>query len=1003
MEEQDPEDSGLFERFQQLLESLGIRVEEVHQSGGVEQHAIGFERQLSLIEERTEERSGLQRSASAGPVAFSAFQRPNEAQNSGAEQKSLNPPISAPSLTRRNWSHPSLLNYSGLPSRGREKDQKDPKKLRAHHVRGSSVSSQGSIRISRRERQSEKALDAYSADESEQDALSEKDAHRRPFQPEAYHISDTQLDLDADDFGYSRDKKLRRKYLLLWRERLSQRRENQNGLVAVALEHDRGILLRQGFDQWKSKFGEARQSVETENFFAHLEKRAGKARDLFLLTKAFTHWAQSASDEASRTSVARRHILRTKYFKAWKDVTVVNELKVRRVGLSKFLTVWRSRVAVYTAARSQAVSFQETHLARHVYWRWFWAFCERRAPLWAAFRARRSFFAKWADITAQLKHRAAWVDHMHAHDLQRKLLTTWKTKAELVKAHGRQAIQAGAKSSKLAAIKILRKRLLLVNEGRLFAEGKNSGMRKKAFSIWNERSKNSISAQRRRSTNLLRNSFTAWNDKIRCKKLTTQNNERVVLQALYKWVLESRASLLKRVLETNQKKKFIELWHLKSRDERARIGTALSSVLEAQRLSLLRSTLDMWRAKSNARAEQNAEADALVRDRLLGQMTALWLTKYRQMQKFQYWSGQARFYIVTKKTLHLWKTAVTTARKARRRQAYAYIRKKNKIALVRSTLEKWRSAAAQITVNEARAKEMEENRLMSYMSNVFTTWHNRATLIIHRDQLAREHDRVATIKAALADWVAAYRHVLSINEKAANYRKGLTAIDATSCIKKINWRLFKVQSQGQTALALRQRNREKHVRNMIRYWLERTFAVRDQRNVEQFGSPSKDDNRAGGGDDTMAQAEQWTAYDQSVLGLANFHLDADVATSTPLPGYLRTPSKRNAIRAMVLEQSSQKGGITSRVFATPRASQDPGVSMSAPAAGPSKNALPFAVTPFERKLRAKGYAGDLGGGSRSGLPRRIVPSGKTYAGRAATVGFAGFEDILEDDSGTKEN
>ena len=88
---------------------------------------------------------------------------------------------------------------------------------------------------------------------------------------------------------------------------------------------------------------ERRRIAETERFFTHLERRAGRARDLFLMAKSLTHWAYSASKEIQRTSAARRHILRTRYFSAWRDMTAVNELKVRRQLFGKFFSFWQKQ------------------------------------------------------------------------------------------------------------------------------------------------------------------------------------------------------------------------------------------------------------------------------------------------------------------------------------------------------------------------------------------------------------------------------------------------------------------------------------------------------------------------------------------------------------------------------------------------------------------------------------------------------------------------------------
>lgn len=64
-------------------------------------------------------------------------------------------------------------------------------------------------------------------------------------------------------------------------------------MYKLAVNYDARTLRNQGFEQWRVRFLNKRSLAETERFFAELDSRAQKARDLFLLTKAFTHWAST--------------------------------------------------------------------------------------------------------------------------------------------------------------------------------------------------------------------------------------------------------------------------------------------------------------------------------------------------------------------------------------------------------------------------------------------------------------------------------------------------------------------------------------------------------------------------------------------------------------------------------------------------------------------------------------------------------------------------------------
>ena len=71
--------------------------------------------------------------------------------------------------------------------------------------------------------------------------------------------------------------------------------------------------------------------------------------------------------------------------------------------------------------------------------------------------------------------------------------------------------------------------------------------------IWLQRAKASKQAAEVDQLRVLRNAWTNWNDQLRMQTLAMRINERMVLQALYEWVLVERSKLLKRLFEKRLK------------------------------------------------------------------------------------------------------------------------------------------------------------------------------------------------------------------------------------------------------------------------------------------------------------------------------------------------------------------------------------------------------------------------------------------------------------------
>lgn len=209
-------------------------------------------------------------------------------------------------------------------------------------------------------------------------------SHLSASQQNPYRPTDPRVVSDAEDLYFGRTA---RHCFHAWHDHAVRNQQARQHLGQIALDHDRRILLKQSL-------GQMRDSLSEKRFWKQQERRASRARDLFLLTKAFTHWAQTTSDVVLRTSVAQRHILRTRYFNAWRDITVVNELKCRRLGLRKWFSVWRTRSNKQAINDEMGTALFEEKLVEQAYWKWFWAFCERRAPVWKDARLKGHFFAE---------------------------------------------------------------------------------------------------------------------------------------------------------------------------------------------------------------------------------------------------------------------------------------------------------------------------------------------------------------------------------------------------------------------------------------------------------------------------------------------------------------------------------------------------------------------------------------------------------------------------------
>jgi protein SFI1 len=317
--------------------------------------------------------------------------------------------------------------------------------------------------------------------------------------------------------------------------------------------------------------------------------------------------------------------------------------------------------------------------------------------------------------------------------------------------------------------------------------------------------------------------------------------------------------------------------------------------------------------------------------------------------------------------------------------------------LVRRTFEKWNSRTRIVSENDTRA---EERHSLSLASNIFATWRKQAVLCLdHTSQASKNYDQKLCSKS-LALLRNHHASLQNLSDTAAVFQKESINIQATAYLRKIKWRLFQIQRGEENALALRQRTFEKHLRSMLRFWMEQTQERLALRVRDASPTPGKARDAADDpgdhpdlfeheGDETV-RLENWTAFDEGSLGLSDSHLDLSFSVPTrlqdnagrppktapavpsssrpteshygtttgvsvgdlgppqaastpmPVPGYLKTPSKRSVARSSlhVAGRPVPRGAATAPVLGF----ADPNPSAST-------------VTSFERRLREQGYAG----------------------------------------------
>lgn len=748
---------------------------------------------------------------------------------------------------------------------------------------------------------SDRSMDEYSFTQLSEDKQPVYQVPRRAL----YHHSDTQLLRDANTFEHYHLRSLARDAICKWHAEALRSRNSHRTLEETAAAHDASILLRQGFDQWRLMLHAKRQREETERFFDHMERRAGKARDLYLLTKAFTHWAQCAADEVQRTSVARRHILRTKYFNAWRDITAVNDLKVRRQRLVKFYGLWKRRFVKALVDDSRATTVYRENLGETSYWRWFWRFCERRAPEWRAGRLKKKYFAQWVLDTQWNLDRGERVTAYRSETMVRTNLSQWVEQSRTVSACQTKAL-------------LFRQQRLLANSVATWQlQTYHAPLARQMSTLVDWRIARSVYATliaRLRAERLaasvnrlrmMRNMWTNWNDRLRWQSLAHRVDDRVLLQTLYKWVLAERFVLYRRLYQKHLKQRTMTMvfdrWEL-LRDQRHNSSQVIQ---DAQVKRCLSSTMTRWKQQMQQQRQRQQLAFEFHAPGVAQEVLNSWAIKVRHVRDLQRWARDAEFYFLTTRSIKRWQAANVEARRQKRRNAYAQIRRRVKMSIARSLFIRWRNQATHALDLQKIALRTDSLRLLVLGTSLFDHWKSRLFATLDGHYQADTFYETTLVHQRLQTWARQLRLYLDMEKQAYVYAEMHVSNIAFGLLRKLSLRVFELRRREETANSFKQWNQKRHFRNVLRHWQAKAAERTGQANVDaasplETGHLSPD---GGAGNGITGRAEDWTAFGEG------FDMDDWIpaveaqSSTTPQPGYLSTPSKRAARARAVLRGS----------------------------------------------------------------------------------------------------
>lgn len=567
----------------------------------------------------------------------------------------------------------------------------------------------------------------------------------------------------------------------------------------------------------------------------------------------------------------------------------------------------------------------------------------------------------------------------------------------------------------------------------------NTRTSRQSFALWRTRAQQSVQANEFNRLRLIRNSTHAWNEHLRMQVVQKRIDDRVVMQALYRWVLAERARLLTRLNQRKVKSQILGLLEEKTSENVARLARREHAFRTGRDSKLKASVLSHWRYRLSEQREKEQMANAFYEPRLLGESLGSWTSRLDQLRQLNTWAEDAELYFKSKKTLRVWQEAVTESQRRKRRNAYSQVRRTVKRNLAVRAFQHWRISTAHAVELNQQAETIDQNRVIMSSIDQLENWRDRYQQNVEMSQRAEQAHEEILLRRAFKSWTDRQNNQRQRDQLAEAHAHVRTVRTAEIVLRRFAMQVISYRSMDEGADLLKARNDRAHFRDIFRMWHAKTVYKRSPRGrreaienspfnmgslrrslfarpsppvnhpADESPAPAPATNTQFGAtqpyDDALGRtrrAEDWTAFEEEFSVGEWIPAPASEARAPPTLGYLSTPSKR-AARAREIVGLSETPR-TPRLFGTPRAARtapamfgqtspepdgssiaitsrlrgpvEPDVSTTPAAAPPEQPPLPSAEsTPGPRALFAR-----RGGGPSSEMLSRSV-FGKSILGK----------------------
>ncbi|ROV89083.1 hypothetical protein VMCG_09853 [Cytospora schulzeri] len=449
---------------------------------------------------------------------------------------------------------------------------------------------------------------------------------------------------------------------------------------------------------------------------------AAAAWDYFLLSKAFTHWANRADEEVQRTQVARRHILRKKCFSAWIGEGERDESE------SESKAVWFSQLVVIgqwqEVAQAQSEKNRRLHgfamhrdghdLIENTLVTWYY---ESKMQLAAAIdhaRVTTAYLQLWQAEGRWLENAHEGAEGIFCGTMLGRYLRRWRAEARV-----QERAEEGAVPKITHRDEFLKNGLSLA---------------------WRQASDEASGRVKVAILQDLKEHANHWMYETRLRAWQEQQKQDLLDSSMYRWYCEWRLVLCKRVMEQQDKARFLEKW----------AGATKESYLNSRGLRHLArevryhdSITGFFNASMDA-LEQLEEGALYARSMILkrwgSKIITQWTGHVNNYQRLGNWSRLGRYYAAGEHTLSHWRDVRRQEWQRRMRKLYSDFRYRARCDTLKDSLDGWWQSTAAAVASGWEADDIRAEDDGALIFDCVGEWRARHEYVTFSGEVAEDAD-----------------------------------------------------------------------------------------------------------------------------------------------------------------------------------------------------------------------------------------------------------------------